>query len=287
MKKLSVLMLMLVLCFCGCTEGKGIPPEITVAKNIKHNSNTEFEISKYCSVENYTDDVIKLTYEGEVNTEKTGDYPITVTAVDKNKNKTSCDVVVTVQKNRTSYSPETICRELKDYIFNLQRNGYQNIGYLGYAEGFGFIAEAVTVNNGFTYNDFKGNMYFEAYQMESEKTCSFNFIFSISDEAMWYYPKKVEFSAGDKKLEFNTTDEFSPEGQTGFYVTLDEMSGVGIKEVPDYAYIEKLKEISKYNGAVKMKAYGASDSFELELTDAQKKDFHDILMVYEEMLSYY
>ena len=288
MKALKILFVLIsasaVLCSCG---GESTPPELTVAQNIRHNSGTDFDVSLYCDTESYVEGDVKLSYYGEIDTETEGDYNIMITAKDKKGSKTSKETVVTVQKNRSKYSSDTVCKNIKEYIFNLQRNGYQNIGFLGYAEGFGFMAEAVTAKGDFEYNDYSGKLLFEAYQLESEKYSAFNMLFYIQQEVMWYTPKKVRLTAGSDYIDLQVMDEIQAEDKFGFYVTFDEFSEDDIREVPDYAYLEKLHRIAAYKGDVTMTAVGASDTFEMNLSDSQKKDFGDILMIYEEMLTYY
>ena len=286
MKKLSVLMLVLVLLLCSCNS-EAVPPNLTIAENIRHNSGTDFKIEDYCTTESLTDGDVKLSFSGNVDTDTCGDYKIKVTARDESGGETSKDVVVTVQENRSGYSSDTVCKMVRDYILDFRKSGNTNIEFFDYADGFGNMAYASTATGDFTYNGFEGCLYFESYQLEEKKSSFFNMIFMMDEEAMGFFPLSVTLSAGDMTLDLGTTENVQMSGQYGFYTVLNRFNESYVNERPDYEYIEKMSKIADYEGKVILTTTAMNDTFEMEFSEQQKKDFRNMLNIYKEMLTYY
>lgn len=286
MKKLilPVIMMMLVLCSCG---GESTPPKLEVAENIYQAQNEKFNINKFCKATSDSGSAVSIKYEGNVNVSELGDYPITVIAEDEDGNKTVAEVTVTVRKSKKNLSNDTICKQVREYIFSFIAGGHPNIEFSGYSDEIGFFSKAYSKEPGFkTETEFEGTLSFEAIQYEDYKASVLNMIFSIDSDAMWYFPEKVELSGNGETLEFPVSDTFQSGKHYGFVTPIGELSEKKNALTPDYKLTESIKNMLS-SGNVTMKAIGKTDSIAIRLTEKQIADFSDILTIYEELLTYY
>ena len=286
MKKWFAVFLAVIALFCGC-EKKVIPPELTMASHIYHSSGTEFYPEDYCKIKSHSGGNVAVTYEGEFDANVEGDYKITVTADDEFGGDVSKEITVTVRENRSGIDNKTVCKNLNEYINGLVDGGMSNISHRDSAEGFGKMASAYSSDGGFEVDGASGKLQFETLHMENERHSALNAVFSVDEKAMWYIPQKVCFTAGDINVEVAVSDGLTENGKYGCYVILNEYGEDSGEKHPDYAALEKLRGIAEYDGEVVMEAIGTSGSYKFVLSDGHKKDFADILGIYEEMLAYY
>lgn len=287
MKRFLAIIVASVLILCSCSNEALEPPELNISQRIYHNSGTEFDITRYCRSIDVAGKDVLVEYEGVVDVDTLGDYNITVTATDKNGLSTSEDVIVTVRRNRSHYSSDTVYLLVKDYIEYLQNNGFEEIGFIGYADGFGYIADAVSTDNMFSINGNNGIMIFEAYQTKEEKQSVFNMIFEIDKTGMDFLPMEVSIVAGDDEITLPVDSRLSSDARYGFVIALHEQRDYGSFTFPDYDYIEKLRRIAHYDGNVFLNVYQNIKGFRMTLTDKQKENMRNIFYVYDEMLQYY
>lgn len=285
MKKLIVPVIFAALALCSCSSDK-TPPELDVADRIYQGQNERFNIKKFCTAED-KDGSVTIKTKGTVDVSELGDYPITVIAEDEAGNKAEKEVTVTVRKSKKNLSNDTICKQVREFIFSFIAGGHSNIEFRGYSDDIGFFSKAYSKEPGFkTANGFEGTLSFEAVQYEDYKASVLNLIFSIDSDAMWYFPEKIELSGGGEKLEFPVSDTFQSGKHYGFAAAIGELSEKKNQLTPDYKLTESLKKMLS-SGSVTMRAIGKKDSLEIKLTDKQITDFSDILVVYEELLTYY
>lgn len=284
MKKL-ILPVALVLLLCSCSGDK-TAPKLSVADRIYLGQNEAFDIAEFCEAKDDSGEV-SVKYEGKLDESKLGDYKITAVAEDKAGNRTEKSVVVTVRANKRKLSNDTICKQVREYMFAFIAAGHPNIEFCGYSDDVGFFSKAYSKQPYFeTASGFPATLSFEAIQYEDYKASVMNYVFSIDSDAMWYFPERIELSGGGEKLEFDVVDTFQSGKNYGFVSTLGELSEKKDKLVPDYKMVENLRSlISSKN--VTMRAYGEKDVLELKLTNEQLADFSDILTVYEQLLTYY
>lgn len=285
MKRVLILAVAVLLIFSGCAK-KVIPPELTMASNIRHSRGYDFYPEDYCRIKSHSGGNISVTYTGEVDISTEGEYNITVTADDEYGGEASKDVTVTVQEDRSGIKNKEVCENLLVYIKEFIA-GAPNLEFRDHAEGFGKMASAYSIDGRYEKDGVSGRLMFEAYQLESERLSVFNAVFTVDEKAMWYIPQKVVFSAGDTEIEMAVNEGITENGKYGCYAVINEYGENSGTKHPDYAYIEKIRNIAEYDGDVIMRAVGTSGSYEFELTAAQKKDFADVLAVYEEMITYY
>lgn len=286
MKRLLLVVLALMTVLCGCGK-KIIPPELTMASHIYHNEGTDFYPEDYCKIRSHSGGNVAVTYDGELDVNIKGDYKISVTADDEFGGVTSKDITVTVQENRSGLGNKVVCERLEEYINGLIDGGLSNVSYRGDAEGFGNMASAYSSDGKYEADGVAGELVFEVFQLEDERTSVFNAVLEVDEKAMWYIPQKVVLTAADESIEMAVSEGITENGKYGCYAVINEFGENSGEKHPDYAYVEKIRNIANYDGDITLKAVGTSGFYEMKLTEGQKKDFRDILEIYQEMLSYY
>ncbi len=287
MKKLVILLSAAAICLCSCGEADTVAPELSVPGVIRHSQSEEFNIADYAAAEDNSGGEISLTYDGEIDVDKLGDYSITVTASDKSDNKTEKKVTVSVQKNRKKFSNDAICKSVREYIFDLQSKGHSNIAFKGYANHIGFFSCAYSAAPEFMLGEYPGELIFETVQYEDYKASSFNVVFFVRSDAMWYFPKEAELKCGGETIEISLQDTGEKNGMYGYYAVIDELSEKKDMLTPDFERIENLRKFAESSQPVILRCYNDENFFEYELNEANRKDFADMLNVYEELMTFY